>query len=85
LFFCKYEIFQLQNLKFFPYSTYTRVFNLWQNIDSKFWLRLICGSTYTRVYTVVNRPTAVQGLFRSFLFYKNGFILFERYKTVRIE
>jgi hypothetical protein len=35
------------------HSTYTRVFNLGQNIESKMMIRLIRGSTYTRVYTVI--------------------------------
>ncbi len=36
----------------FNHSTYTRVFNFGQNIESKMTIRLIRGSTYTRVYTV---------------------------------
>jgi|688.fasta_scaffold418333_1 hypothetical protein len=35
-----------------PPSTYTRVSNFGQNMDFKMALRLICGSTYTRVYRV---------------------------------
>ena len=34
------------------HSTYTRVSDFGQNLGSKMALRLICGSTYTRVYTV---------------------------------
>jgi hypothetical protein len=33
------------------HSTYTRVSNFGQNMNSKMTLRLIRGSTYTRVYT----------------------------------
>jgi hypothetical protein len=34
-------------------STYMRVSNFGQNMGPKMALRLICGSTYTRVYTVI--------------------------------
>ena len=34
-------------------STYTRVSNFEQNIDNFLEIRLIRGSTYTRVYTVI--------------------------------
>jgi hypothetical protein len=37
--------------KFKRHLTYTRVSNFRQNVDSKISLRLIRGSTYTRVYT----------------------------------
>jgi hypothetical protein len=46
-------------LLLFSHSTYMRVFNFGQNIDSKMIIRLIRGSTYTRVYTVMILPNSL--------------------------
>jgi hypothetical protein len=61
-----YELFSTymgDSTKNYPlksHSTYTRVSNFGHILGSKMALRLICGSTYTRVYTVPTVP--IQGV-----------------------